>query len=167
MMELSSFLATRAAARDTTQVISTHHSVVLCVQPRGVSVTGTPLFESCSMWKMPRNNGVNTYNVAVRSIDTNVVLLAVTLAQRFVNVPCMHWVRHSQSLGVTLWKKTAWGTWKAYDEVTPTLCAFNDTPESTEDSLQPPECVNQARKKLFTMKHATGSPSPTKGCTPD
>ena len=63
-------------------------------------------------------------------------------------------------------KRTAWDTWKAYDDVTPALCSLATTPESVESFIKPLErfvillydrtsnleCVNQARKQLFTQK---------------
>ena len=63
-------------------------------------------------------------------------------------------------------KRTAWDTWKAYDDVTPALCSLATTPESVEsliklleqfvillyDRTSNLECVNQARMQIFTQK---------------
>ena len=65
-------------------------------------------------------------------------------------------------------KKTAWDTWKAYEDVTPAFCALAAYPssEDIEKWLQPlerfvvllydctssQEYVNEARKELFTQK---------------
>ena len=63
-------------------------------------------------------------------------------------------------------KRTAWDTWKAYDDVTPAFCFLAATRESVESVIKPLErfvillydrtstldCVNQARKQLFTQK---------------
>ena len=64
--------------------------------------------------------------------------------------------------------RTAWDTWKAYEDVTPVFCALAACPssEAIEKWLQPPErfvvllydrtssqeYVNEARKELFTQK---------------
>ena len=67
-------------------------------------------------------------------------------------------------------KKTAWNTWKAYKEVTPAFCALaaKPSPQTIQEwlgllerfvillydrsSSQLQECVNQARKQIFTQK---------------
>ena len=65
-------------------------------------------------------------------------------------------------------KKTAWNTWKAYKEVTPAFCALaaKPSPQTIQEWLgllerfvillydrsSSQECVNQARKQLFTQK---------------
>ena len=63
-------------------------------------------------------------------------------------------------------KKTAWDTWKAFDDVTPAFCALAATLDSVDDSMKSLEqfvmllydhtsnqdSVKQARKQLFTQK---------------
>ena len=63
-------------------------------------------------------------------------------------------------------KRTAWDTWKAYDDVTAAFCALVATPVSMEEWMKPLErfvvlmydrtssetTVNQTRKQLFTQK---------------
>ena len=65
-------------------------------------------------------------------------------------------------------KKTAWDTWKAFDNVTRAFCALATTPsaDAIDDWMEPlerfvvlmydrtssQESVNQARKELFTKK---------------
>ena len=63
-------------------------------------------------------------------------------------------------------KRTAYDMWNAYDEVTSAFCALAATPETVENWLGPlerfvvllydrtssQECVNGARKQLFTQK---------------
>ena len=63
-------------------------------------------------------------------------------------------------------KRSAWDTWKVYDDVTPALCSLIANPESIESVMKPLErfvvliydrtsslqCINQVRKQLFTQK---------------
>ncbi len=73
-------------------------------------------------------------------------------------------------------KKTAWDTWKAFDDVTPAFCALDATPDSVENSVKSLErfvvllndhtssqdSVKQAHKQLFTLKgRGIDGPPPT------
>ena len=63
-------------------------------------------------------------------------------------------------------KRTTWGMWNAYDEITPAFCALAATPVIVENWLSPlerfvvhlydrtssQEFLNGARKQLFTQK---------------
>ena len=63
-------------------------------------------------------------------------------------------------------KKTAWDTWRIFDDVTKAFCALAATPDAIDDWMEPlerfvvllydrtssQESVNQARKQLFTQK---------------
>ena len=63
-------------------------------------------------------------------------------------------------------KKTAWDTWKVYEEVTKAFCSLMANPESISDNMKSIkrfvtlmydrtsslDCVDQARKQLFTQK---------------
>ena len=63
-------------------------------------------------------------------------------------------------------KRTTWGMWNAYDEITPAFCALAATPVTVENWLSPLErfvvhlydrtssqaFLNEARKQLFTQK---------------
>ena len=82
------------------------------------------------------------------------------------NVPCFYRLRDGVVFGGK-GKRTAWDTWKAYNDVTPALCSLATTPESVKsfikqllerfvillyDRASNLECVNQAWKQLFTQK---------------
>ena len=101
-------------------------------------------------------------NVSIRTVDTDVVVLAVTSAQRLNNAEvwiafgtekCFRLIAAheiARALGpdrcmalpmfhvftgcdtVSFFggrgKRTAWGTWKAYDDVTSALCSLATTP---------------------------------------
>ena len=82
------------------------------------------------------------------------------------NVPCFYRLRDSVVFGRKD-KRTAWDTWKAYNDVTPALCSLATTPESVRsfikqllerfvillyDRASDLEYVNQAWKQLFTQR---------------
>lgn len=138
--------------------------------------------------------------VSIRTVDTDVVVLAVSSAKRLSNtevciafgtgksfrfiaaheiaralgpdrckaLPVFHAFTGCDTVSFFggRGKRTAWDTWKAYDDVTPAFCFFAATPESVESVIKPLErfvillydrtstldCVNQARKQLFTQK---------------
>ncbi|MGH0147547.1 UNVERIFIED_CONTAM: hypothetical protein FKN15_012345 [Acipenser sinensis] len=85
-MELFSFLATNAAAMDTNkQVISTHHSGVLCTQPRDVSGLAPCNHEEANTRLILQVEDAvkqGHTKVSIRTVDTTVIILAVTSAQR-------------------------------------------------------------------------------------
>ena len=140
--------------------------------------------------------------VSIRTVDTDVVVLAVTAAEqlnmdelwvafgsgkafRFIaaheiaqtlgpdkcrGLPAFHAFTGCDTVSCFggRSKKTAWETWKVYDEVTATFCALSATPNPSivDDSLNTlerfvvllydrtssHEHVNDARKQLFTQK---------------
>ena len=130
--------------------------------------------------------------VIIRTVDTDVVVLAVASAQRHKSTEV--WVAFStgknfrflaahemarvlgpdRCIALTVFhaftgcdtvscfggrgKRTVWDTWRAYEDVTIAFCSLA-TNESLErfvilmyDRTSSLECVNQARKQLFTQK---------------
>lgn len=111
--------------------------------------------------------------VSIRTVDTDVVVLAVSSAKRLSNTEV--WIAFgtgksfrfiaaheiARALGpdrckalpvfhaftgcdtVSFFggrgKRTAWDTWKAYDDVTPAFCFLAATPESVESVIKPLE----------------------------
>lgn len=208
-VELFSFLATSVTAIDTDsekQIISTHHAEVICTQPREVSGLAPCTHEEADTRILLHVEDAvkeGYRKVSVRTVDTDVLVLAVTAAQRLnidelwvafgVGKSFRHLAAHemARALGpdkcialpmfhaftgcdnVSFFggrgKKTAWDTWKAFDDVTPAFCTLAATPDSVDDSMKPLErfvvllydrtssqdSVNQARKQLFTQKGRT------------
>jgi len=83
--ELFSFLATSVTALDADkQIISTHHAEVICTQPRDISGLAPCTHEEADTRlllhvKDAVNEGYT--NVSIRTVDTDVLVLAVTAAQ--------------------------------------------------------------------------------------
>ena len=83
--ELFSFLATSLTALDTEkQIINTHHGEVLCTQPRDIS----DLAQTDTRILLHLGDAVKEgyTNVSALTVDMDVLVLAVTAAQR-LNVP--------------------------------------------------------------------------------
>ena len=185
------------------QIISTHRTEVLCNQSRDVSGLAPCTHEEAdTRIILHLEDAVKEGNtkVSLRTVDTDVGVLAVTSAQRLNNAEvwiafgtgkCFHFIAAHEIVGalgpdrcmalpmfhaftgcdtVSFFggrgKRTAWDTWKAYDDVTPALCSLATIPESVESFIKPLErfvillyertrnleCVNQARMQLFTQK---------------
>ena len=83
--ELFSFLATSLTALNTDkQIISTHHAEVLCTQPRDTSGLAPCTHEEADTRIMLHlgdavKEGFD--KVSIRTVDTDVLVLAVTAAQ--------------------------------------------------------------------------------------
>ena len=117
--------------------------------------------------------------VTIRTVDTDVVVLAVASAQRHkstevwvadrcIALPVFHAFTGCDTVSCFggRSKRTAWDTWRAYEDVTIAFCSLATIPESIEGSMKSLErfvilmydrtrsleCVNQARKQLFTQK---------------
>ena len=215
-VELFSFLATTVAASIdcSKQIISTHRTKVFCNKSRDVSGLAPCTHEEAdTRIILHLEDAVKAGNtkVSIRTVDTDVIVLAVTSAQRLNNAgvwiafgtgKCLRFIaahKIARGLGpdqcmalpmlhaftgcdtVSFFggrgKRTAWDTWKATDDVTPVLCSLATTPESVESFSKPLErfvillyertsnleCVNQARKQLFTQKgRSIEGISPTK-----
>ena len=146
------------------------------------------------------------YNkVSIRTVDTDVVVLAITSAQRLgitelwvafgagkhfrflpihklanalgpqrcIALPFFHALTGCDTVSFFggKSKRSSWNTWKLYDSVTPAFCALAGTPsvQCIEqwlpllerfvvllcDRTSSLECVNEARKELFTKKGRT------------
>ena len=204
-LELFSFLANTivASVDSSKQIISTHRSEVLCNQSRDLSRLSPCTHEEADTRIILHLEGAvkeGKMNVSIRTVDTDVVVLAVSSAKRLSNTEV--WIAFgtgksfrfiaaheiARALGpdrckalpvfhaftgcdtVSFFggrgKRTAWDTCKAYDDVTPAFCLLAATPESVESVIKPLErfvillydrtgtldCVNQARKQLFTQK---------------
>ena len=85
-VELFSFLATSVTALDTDkQIVSTHHAEVLCTQPRDVSGLAPCTHEEADtriLLHLEDAVKEGYTKVSVRTVDTDVLVLAVTAAQR-------------------------------------------------------------------------------------
>ena len=187
------------------QVISTHHVNVIYKNRQDTSSLAPCMYEEAdtriflhledAVWHGPNR-------VSIRTVDTDVVVLAVASAQRLdlaelwiafgVGKNFQFFVAHEiakvlgcdQCIALPMFhaftgcdtvsffggkgKKTAWDTWKAYKEVTPAFCALAARPtlQTVQEWLGPheqfvillydhsssQECVNEARKQLFTQK---------------
>ena len=146
------------------------------------------------------------YNkVSIRTVDTDVVVLAITSAQRLgitelwiafgagkhfrflpihklanalgpqrcIALPFFHALTGCDTVSFFggKSKRSSWNTWKLYDSVTPAFCALAGTPSVQciekwlpllerfvvllYDRTSSLECVNEARKELFTKKGRT------------
>ena len=204
--ELFSFLATRAVGIDTSkQVITSHHANVLSTNRQDVSGLAPCTHEEADTRMLLHledavRHGHNI--VSIRTVDTDVVVLAITSAQRLniaelwvafgvgknfrfiaaheianalgpdrcVALPMFHAFTGCDTVSFfgDRGKKTAWDTWKAYKDVTPAFCALVARPATQTikeclgtlerfvvllyDRTSSQECVNEARKQLFTQK---------------
>ena len=85
-VELFSFLATSVTALDTDkEIISNHHAEVLCTQPRDVSGLAPCTHEEADtriLLHLEDAVKEGYTKVSVRTVDTDVLVLAVTAAQR-------------------------------------------------------------------------------------
>ena len=85
-MELFAFLATSVASMETDkQIISTHHADVLCTKPRDLSGIARCNHEEADTRIMLHVDDAVKHGhtkVSIRTVDTDVVVLAVTSAQR-------------------------------------------------------------------------------------
>ena len=203
-MELFSFLAVCIGSMDTDkQVITTHHSGIFCNQRQdeeGLAPCSHEEADTRIMVHVQDTVKQGYTKISIRTIDTDVMVLAVKAAQQ-LNIPEL-WdafvtgknfrilAAHdtAKALGpekcaalpvfhaftgcdTVLFfagrgKKTAWDTWRCYNEVTSAFCTSSATPESVDDSMEQLECfvillhdctsneqcVNQARKQLFSQK---------------
>ncbi len=206
-MELFAYLATRLVALDTDkQVISTYHTDVLCNKARDLSGLAPCTHEEADSRVLLHVEDATKQGhtkISIRTVDTDVLVLAVTTAQR-LDIPEL-WVafgtgKHfrfipahdvASALGADRCialpmfhaftgcdtvscfggrgKRTAWETWRSYNDVTPAFSALASTPEGIDQWLEPLErfvvllydrtnglgSVNQARKYLFTQKSRT------------
>ena len=204
--ELFSFLATRIAGINTSkQVITTHHVDVLCTNRQDVlGLAPCTHEEADTRMFLHLEDAVQQGHdkVSIRTVDTDVVVLAITSAQRLniselwiafgagksfrfipaheiaralgpdrcVALPMFHAFTGCDTVSSFggRGKRTAWDTWKAYKDVTPAFCALvaRPIPQTIEEWLGPlerfmvllydrtssQECVNEARKHLFTQK---------------
>ncbi len=204
--ELFSFLAKNTAGITTNkQVITTHHTDVLCTNRQDVLGLAPCTHEEADTRILLHledavRQGHN--KVSIRTVDTDVVVLAVTSAQRLdiselwvafgagksfrflaaheiaralgpdrcVALPMFHAFTGCDTVSSFggRGKKTAWDTWNAYGDVTPAFCALVAGPSSQSieewmgplerfvvllyDRTSSQECVNGARKQLFTQK---------------
>jgi hypothetical protein len=207
--ELFSFLATRVAHMDTHKhVITTHHVDVLCTNRQDVSSLAPCTHEEADTRMLLHledavHQGHN--KVSIRTVDTDVVVLAISSAQRLKiselwvafgtgkNFRFLAAHEMARTLGPD-WckalpifhaftgcdtvsyfggrgKRTAWATWKAYEDVTPAFCALVARPtlQTIDEWLDKLErfvvllydrtsslpSVDEARKQLFTQKGRT------------
>ena len=117
--------------------------------------------------------------VTIRTVDTDVVVLAVAsahrhkstevwVADRCIALPVFHAFTGCDTVSCFggRGKRTAWDTWRAYEDVTIAFCSLATIPESIEGSMKSLErfvilmydCTssleyaNQAQKQLFTQK---------------
>ena len=204
--ELFAYLATMAIGIETNkQVISTHHVNVICKNQQDISALAPCTHEEAdTRIFLHLEDAVHQGHsrVSIRTVDTDVVVLAVASAQwldidelwiafgvgknfRFfaaheiaktlgpdqcIALPMFHAFTGCDTVSFFggKGKKTAWNTWKAYKEVTPAFCALaaKPSPQTIQEWLgllerfvillydrsSSQECVNQARKQLFTQK---------------
>lgn len=159
--ELFSFLATNVTALDTDkQIISTHHAEVLCTQPQDVSGLAPCTHEEAdTRILLYLGDAVKEgyTKVSIRTVDTDVLVLAVTAAQclnitahemaralgpdRCIGLPMFHAFTGCDTVSsfAGRGKKTAWDTWVTFDDVTRAFCALAATPDSIDDWMEPLE----------------------------
>ena len=187
------------------QVISTHHVNVIRKNQQDISALAPCTHEEAdTRIFLHLEDAVHQGHsrVSIRTVDTDVVVLAVASAQRLdldelwiafgvgknfrffaaheiaktlgpdqcIALPMFHAFTGCDTVSFSggKGKKTAWDTWKAYKEVTPAFCALaaKPSPQTIQEWLgllerlvillydrsSSQECVNQARKQLFTQK---------------
>ena len=169
--ELFSFLATSVTALDTDkQIISTHRSNVLCIQPRDISCLVPCTHEEAdTRILLHLDDAVKEgyTKVSIRTVDTDVLVLAVTAAQRLniaelwvafgagktfrylaahemakalgpdrcIALPMFHAFTGCDTVSSFCGrgKKTAWDTWKNFDDVTRAFCVLVATPDAIDN----------------------------------
>ena len=209
-IELFSFLARKIIATIDTnkQVITTLHSDVICLNKQDKQGLAPCTHEEADTRMLLHledavQNGHD--KISIRTVDTDVVVLAITTAQRlqvkelwvvfgvgkhFRHIPAHEIARTlgpSSCIGLPMFhaltgcdtvsffggrgKKTAWGVWNVYTDVTPAFCALaaRPTPQTIDTWIERVErfvvllydrtssqmCVDSARKELFTQKGRT------------
>ena len=205
--ELFSYLAVSAEANIKTNktFITTHQSNVLCINRQDiVGLVPCKYEEADTHIILYLEDAVREKHnrILIRTVDTDVVVLAVTAAQRInpselwiafgtgknfrylsihemaralgpekcIALPVFHAFAGCDTVSSFAGRgnKTAWDTWKAYEDVTEAFCALAacPNPEAIELWLQPLErfvvllydlisiqgSANEARKELFTRK---------------
>ena len=202
--ELFSYLAVSAVANIKTNktFITIHQSNVLCIHRQDlVGLAPCKHEEANTRIILHLEDAVREKHnkISIRTVDTDVVVLAVTAAQRInaselwiafgtgksfrylaihemvralgpekcIALPVFHAFTGCDTVSsfASRGKKTAWETWKAYEDVTGVFCALAacPSPETIELWLKPLErfvvllydrtgSVNEARKELFTRK---------------
>ena len=205
-IELFSFLATivtSMANESNKDVISIYNSDVLSNHPRDLARLAPCTHEEAdTRIILHLEDAVKDGNdkLSFRTVDTDVVVLAVTAVQRLdvselwtafetgkhfrflaahemarslgpdrcIALPMFHSFNGCDTVSSFggRGKKTAWDTWKVYEEVTKAFCSLMANPEFISDNMKSIErfvtlmydrtssldCVDQARKQLFTQK---------------
>ena len=203
-VELFSFLANRVPCIETEkQVLSTIQSDIVCNQSRNVSrLTPCAHEEADTRTILHLEDAVTEgFNkISIRTVDTDVVVLAVAAAQRHGNteiwiafgtgksfrflpahemarvlgpdrctaLPMFHAFTGCDTVSFFggRGKRTAWDTWRSYNDITSIFVSLANTPESVESSVtslerfvillydrtSSLEDINQARKHLFAQK---------------
>jgi len=160
--ELFSFLATKITTIETRkQVVTTHDLDVLCIninQQQVSTLTPCTHEEADTRMLLHLKNAVQQghNSVSIRTVDTDVVVLAVTAAESLVSknyglpleliaayeiaralgpgwcvaLPVFHAFTGCDTVSFFggRGKRTAWDTWKAYEDVTQESCALATSP---------------------------------------
>lgn len=189
----------------TKQVITTHHTDVFSINLQDVSGLAPCTHEEAdTRMLLHLDHAVRQghQKVSIRTVDTDVVVLAITSAQRLsiselwiafgtgksfrfiaaheiagslgpdrcIALPMFHAFTGCDTVS-NFGKRTAWDTWNAYGDVTSAFCALvaRPSPQCIEkwleilerfvvllyDRTSNQQCVNDARKQLFTQKGRT------------